>query len=186
MSTIYAADGTSFTPDSVIKETYIEDIRVTDHPIEDGSTTSDHALKLPGRIVLECLVTESPLSSGRLKLVDGVQRMTDARDVLRGMVGQLLSYQSDRFGLIENMMLEGYPHSVDKKRAYGLTITLKEVKFAVFSSVEIPPEAPAPSAETGAPDGVDTGEQPTETPNDQDAAEDKSWLLDGLEGIGVL
>jgi len=184
LSTIFGEDGTSFTPDTVIKEDFIHDIRVTEHPIEDGSVTSDHAQQLPQRIILTCIVTESPVTVDPFE-AEGPQRVLDARSTLEGFIGQLLSYQSDRFGLFENMMIESYPHSVETRRSYSFTISLKNVRIAEFQSVSIPPEAPAPPAEGGAPDEVDTGEQPTETPSDEEETEDKSWLLKGLEAIGA-
>ena len=185
MSTFFGPDGVTFTPDTVIKEDYIEDVLVTEHPIEDGSVTSDHAQTLPRRIVVTCMVTETPISVDILN-AGGVQRMLDAREKLRGFVGKLLAYQSDRFGLFENMMIEGFPHSVETRRSYTFTISLKEVRIAEFASVSIPPEAPAPEAEAGAPDETESGEQPTETPSEGAAEEDKSLLLRGLEGLGIL
>lgn len=185
MSTFFGPDGVTFTPDTVLKEDYIEDIIVTEHPIEDGSVTSDHAQRLPKRIVITCMVTESPISVDILT-VDGLQRMLDAREKLDGFVGQLLDYQSDRFGLFTNMMIEGFPHSVETRRSYTFTISLKQIRIAQFASVSIPPEAPAPEAEAGAPDETESGEQPTETPSEGAAEEDKSLLLRGLEGIGLL
>lgn len=185
MSTIYAADGTSFTPDAVMKEDIVQDVRVTDHPIEDGSSVSDHSQTLPLRIVITCLVTESPISSFESE-IDGVQRILDAFSFLNGAVGQLLSYQSDRYGLYESMMIEGFPSSVTKMRSAPFTISLKQVKIATFATVDIAPEDPAPVAEAGAPDEVDTGEQPTDTPTPEAAEDDSSYLKDGLEWLGVL
>lgn len=183
--TIFAEDGTTFTPDTVIKEDWIEDIRVTEHPIEDGSVTTDHAQELPQRVILTCMVTESPITINPLEAT-GTQRILDARETLQGFKGQLLDYQSDRFGLVENMMIESFPHSVETRRSYTFTISLKVVRIAVFQSVSIPPEAPAPEAEAGAPDEVDTGEQPTETPTEEAATEDKSILVGIGESLGIL
>ena len=181
MSTIFAADSSFLTPDSTISEQYAEQVFVTEHPVEDGSTSTDHAQRLPRQITVEALVTESPQSP--FNVVDGVQRVIDARNFLNAAVGQLLSYQSDRFGLFENMMLVGFPHAVEKARSIRFQITLKEIRIATFASVEIPAEAPAPAAESGAPSEVDTGEQPTETPDEEKAEDDKSILAGIVDSL---
>lgn len=174
MSIFIAADGTLLRPDTVLSEDYSEDVFVTSHPTEDGSVVSDHAQRMPRVITIVAVVTESPMSA--FNVVDGVQRVLDARGFLLGAIGQLITYQSDRLGLFENMMITGFPHRVEKARSLTFTITIKEVIIATFASVEIPAEAPVPVAEGGAPDEVDTGEQGTSTPDEEKAEQDTSIL----------
>jgi len=41
-----------FTADAVLEEAHNDDLTITDHPVETGSTISDHAFKMPAEVTL--------------------------------------------------------------------------------------------------------------------------------------
>jgi len=46
--------------DSVISMTIDKSVEVTEHPVENGSMISDHSIRLPLKITMECLVSNTP------------------------------------------------------------------------------------------------------------------------------
>ena len=48
--------------DAVIKESHHFSAYISEHPVENGSTMSDHVDNLPLRLELECLVSNTPMS----------------------------------------------------------------------------------------------------------------------------
>ena len=47
--------------DASLTETYVDEAEVTSHPVEGGSETSDHIRKLPTRIEINGIITNTPL-----------------------------------------------------------------------------------------------------------------------------
>lgn len=47
--------------DASVAETHNDEVEVTDHPVEDGSDVSDHMRKLPQTVILEGMISNSPL-----------------------------------------------------------------------------------------------------------------------------
>jgi hypothetical protein len=62
--------GTIRMPDiiamAVVRERHIDQLEITDHPIEQGSSISDHAFKRPAEVTLEIAWSNSPLVSNGL------------------------------------------------------------------------------------------------------------------------
>lgn len=186
MSTIIRPDGSTLTLDATIEEIYDPNIRVTDHPLEDGGTVSDHAQILPKTLQLQGLMTESPQQN--LGGPFGIQRILGARNFLQAAAGELLSVVTSRFGTLTNMMMTRYPHRINVKKNMPITLAFKEIRIATAALVIIPPEQPVDSESVGAPDGQDVGVQPTgDTAQDPaQEARDTSAARDILASIGVL
>lgn len=45
---------------ATIEETHQDELDITDHPVEQGSTISDHAFKRPERVIIRCAWSNSP------------------------------------------------------------------------------------------------------------------------------
>jgi len=50
--------------DATLQEVHERTSRVTDHPIEGGSTIQDHIVRNPRRLTMEGYITDTPLSGG--------------------------------------------------------------------------------------------------------------------------
>jgi hypothetical protein len=52
-----SSDGTGtdlFIPDATIEEVHNDELEITDHPVEKGTTISDHAFKRPSELIDHC------------------------------------------------------------------------------------------------------------------------------------
>lgn len=170
---IIRSDGETMTLDATFRERGGFEQRITDHPIEDGSTVTDHLQKLPETLVVDAAVTESPASATALR---GTERVLNAVEFLRGCIGQEVDVVTVRFGTLERWGIKSVQYDVTHRRSLPITILFRELEFAQTGTVSIPPEAPADVASDGAPDATDSGTQSTSTVSDEDAAEDKSLL----------
>jgi hypothetical protein len=178
-------DGSALTFDGVLDYTLSSSVNVTDHPIEDGSTVSDHAQVQPKRLTVRGIVTETPYDN--VDNVGGPDRVARALEFLDAAAGELLTVVTERFGTLENMALTSYPTTADQVRRLLFDVEFKAVRIAVAGLIDIPPSAPAtPSAASGLPDEQDVGEQPTTSTEDEPAKEegDTSLLLDLLTSVG--
>lgn len=45
---------------AVIEEQHHDELRITDHPVEQGAVISDHAIKMPAEVVIRCMWSNSP------------------------------------------------------------------------------------------------------------------------------
>lgn len=56
--------GTMIIPDATIEEVHTDDMDITDHPVEQGVTISDHAYKRPAEVIITAGWSDSPNNSG--------------------------------------------------------------------------------------------------------------------------
>lgn len=55
-----------FVPQATIEERHMDEMEITEHPVEQGANIADHAFKRPAELVLKCGWSNSPSSSGSL------------------------------------------------------------------------------------------------------------------------
>lgn len=132
-------------------------VETTDHPIEDGSTVTDHAQPQPTTISVEGIVSQDPLVGPDQTLTGELLR--DAVAFFDRAETKPLRVETDRLGDFETVLLESYDHEVDKWDRLAFDLEFKEVEFATFETVEIPPEAPSEGADSEMPDEQDQGKQ---------------------------
>ena len=53
-------------PQTTIEEVHHDELRITDHPIEEGATISDHAFMMPMEVIIRCAWSNSPASASGL------------------------------------------------------------------------------------------------------------------------
>lgn len=174
-----------------LQENHERKNRVTQWPIEDGSSISDHIANEPKRLTMDGLITDSPLGSlERLepaRTLDAyrlLMQMWRDRDVLE-VVTQLETYY--------NMAIEQItvPKSVTNGQGLRFNVALVQIRKVTSQSVIIPadtfpPREAQPEAVEEDPPGsipdqatpeTDTGSQPTVPPE-----EDTSYLYDIIFG----
>ena len=129
---------------------------MTEHPIETGRSTSDHAQARPLTFTLSGLITESPFQGERAPVERG--RVQRAREFLAACEEQPLTVGTPRSGIYQGAFLLGYPHEVTKRSSVTFEMSFRVVEFQGQETVLLP--APKPKAQAGAPKKVDVGEQP--------------------------
>lgn len=96
----------SIIPDVVISEGHSNDLAITDHPVETGAAISDHAFKLPSRVIMRCGFSNSTAGTEGyvqqvVQMFKSLQASRDPIDVLtgkeflQGMLVERLAYETD-------------------------------------------------------------------------------------------
>jgi hypothetical protein len=153
--TLMRSDGTGkpLNLPVVLEERFDPSIDITDNPVESGVPVSDHARSKPMLYSCRAVLSESPISADPNQ-VFGPQNVLNGRNYLAAAERELLDISTLRFGLLRDMMLTSWGHTVDGKLRVILELAFKEVRIAEFGTVNIPkPKAVA----KGAGDNVDTG-----------------------------
>lgn len=122
--------------DASIAEEHAIDVSITDNPIEDGGTVTDHALVEPRVLTMEVMVTAHPdqliptLSAVRhIQEYRKLQRIAKSRDVIT-VVTSLERYR--------NMLIErvSTPRTVENTNALRITVQLRQIEIARVDAAE--------------------------------------------------
>lgn len=151
--------------DAVITANYDPPILITDNPIEDGSTVSDHAIVLPETWSVECVVSGSPDEvNSILSSVDGWPQSGRARheaceDFLRACLGEhvLVIFR----GRAERYFIQAMPYPVTQSIGVVFNITFKRVNIALQNTTTLPRLRPGRSTNKPKPN-------PNPSPNGDD------------------
>lgn len=134
--------------DASITETHTSTNTLTKHPVEEGSPISDHSRPEPDGLVMECLISETPLTREQMQraIDSGASNESDptpqfvpgyakfAYDVLQGLRGQLLTVitglRSYGSGDSQKMAITAlsFPRSVATVNCLRFSITLETVR----------------------------------------------------------
>lgn len=122
--------------DAVIEERHIDEMEITRHPVEQGSTISDHAYKLPA--TLDLLYDWATASN---------QNVANDPAFLSTMYARLLALQASAtlFTVVTgkrtytNMMIRSLAETTDKdtENILALHMSLQEILMAVTSSLTV-------------------------------------------------
>ena len=160
---------------------------ITEHPIEDGSSTADHSQRQSPSFSIEARLYSSSTLVGRsgldLEGVEGRDRriVESLRSINRS--GELVTI-TDADGTVENVVIDRVADEVRSPTETSVSLGLRQIRIAVRQTVAIPPLRPAEDASVGAPDEVDTGQQPTDNPGSTEEAQETSVLYSLLDGFG--
>jgi hypothetical protein len=124
------------TADAVLEERHADRLISTEHPVEQGSSITDHAYVMPARLTLTYAWSmNSPFNTG------------GSQSFLQFMYNTVLQAQSERVPmrvatgkrLYENMLIEDVDCTTDSKREnmLELRISLKEILYATTTVVPI-------------------------------------------------
>lgn len=110
-------------------------VTVTDHPLEDGTTISDHIEVMPDRITIEGVVSETTIGG------DGTDSVRWALDFLNeaGRGAELLELET-RYGVFEPLVLLEWPYDETQLRGLTFQLVLREVQIANVETVRLPRE----------------------------------------------
>lgn len=97
--------GTLIVPDATIEEVHNDEMEITDHPVEQGTTISDHAFNRPSELIVTAGWSDSPNNSGVSTQIVGavsnfsgaVQAVIGAAELV-GAVGSVVSVLSGNSG----------------------------------------------------------------------------------------
>lgn len=132
---------------------------VTDHPIEGGSSITDHVYENPLIVTMECVISNAALTS------DDQGRAIDAYEQLK-----LLKSRREPFDVVNaldvysNMIVQdlGIPRRSDTADSLAFTVVLKQIRIVDSVTVDLRPIV-APSVQNAASSKVNAG-RATPTP----------------------
>jgi hypothetical protein len=129
-----------FTADAVLEEIGVDEMVITDHPVEEGSSISDHAYKLPSEITLTYVWSDG-----------GKQNAGQDPGFLRSIYSQILQLQIDKnpFEIYtgkrayKNMLLQSLRCPTDQKTNFVLYVQMhcREVLMASTQTVSVTSDA---------------------------------------------
>ena len=125
-----------FVANVTIEERHIDELRITDHPVERNAVISDHAFKLPMRVTIQAGYSNSSFESGGdPNYVNDVYRQFLALQESRELIFILTGKR-----LYENMLIERLAVTTDEKteNALFLTVEMREIILVTTQTVSVP------------------------------------------------
>lgn len=172
-------NGSRLTFDAVPRLQEAPSITLSQHPLEDGGTITDHSYKNNTPVGLQGVVTYSPLETQtQEETATGAERVAAARAFLADLDGELVTLDSS-VGTWEGVVVTRFgARWVARADAAVFDIEVQEVRLASAESVDVPvaDRYEAVGIDKGA-GGTDAGEQPT-----SEAGEGSSSLAKSLLG----
>lgn len=149
-----------------LEEVLTDTLELTEHPIEQGASVTDHSYKKPSEVVITCGWNNSSID-GLLATSKNIVASffsggaTSAADYIAGVYSQLLSLQESRIPFdittskrqYTNMLITGLQATTDQKTAQVLMVqaTCKQIIIVQTQTTTMPPaSAQANPAKTGA------------------------------------
>lgn len=165
--------------DATLDATLSHTMTVTDFPVEDGSSISDHAQKQPDRVTIRSVVSATPLrvisfDPGRPRAGFEVLDELQINKELVRIVTDLKTY--------DNMMMTSLdaPRRKDTKNALMFTASFREVRIVSSQVVTLPPDEDVQETATKKVEGGHVTAPPTESARD---IENTDSLLVQLLGL---
>lgn len=174
------------TLDATLDANLSHTLNVTDFPVEDGSSISDHAQKQPDVVTLRGVVSSTPLRIVSLDALTGDARPRAAFEVLEELQNskELVRIVTD-LKTYDNMALTtlAAPRRQDTTNALFFTATFRELRLVSSQIVQLPPEEDVEQTATSKEEGGKVAPKPTESESEVEKA---SLLYRALNGIGVI
>jgi len=145
--------------DAIIRADHTSTLRMTEHPVQTGSSIVDHAFKLPDHLTLEIGMSDAMDRFVSSQFGDNTSKSVSAYQTLKGLQNDrtLLTIQT-RLNKYSNMLVESIHAPDDYKTRDGLrcTVAFREIIMATVTTtlVSARPNASQTSSKTTA--------QPTE------------------------
>lgn len=166
-------------PQVTLQEVHRDTLEITDHPVQQGATISDHAYRRPSEVILHCAWANSPsipsflggIAAAPFQTVVGVQSILtgNAPDQVREIYQALLTLQNSRIPFnvytgkraYQNMLIRDLTVTTDRQSENTLMVVaqLREVLLVSTQTVRLGdtptsalknPQANAPVVNSGA------------------------------------
>lgn len=174
------------TLDATLDVNITHNMTVTDFPVEDGASISDHVQPQPVSVAIRGLVSSTPLRIISFDVIVGDARPRAAFEILTEIQEnkELVRIVTD-LRTYDNMALTSLnaPRRQDTKNALLFTALFREVKIVSSQIVQLPPEEEVQQTATVKEEGGKVTPAPTES---EAEVEEASLLFRTLQGVGVI
>lgn len=162
------ADGTAIAAQATISEKHIDEIVITEHPVEQSAQISDHMYRKPQEVIITCGFSNSPTAPSDINQIGSIQEGFNEVDITSSMTGNSLLQCNQIYDMFISMQQTGqlisvatgkriYPAMLFKmitvetdiktENALIMTIVCHEIILATTSTVTIP-NSVNPNAQT--------------------------------------
>lgn len=123
--------------DITISEEHADELTITRHPVEQGATISDHAIKEPATVSVRCAWSDATPGNG-----DGFVIQMYAQLLALQVARELLTVQTGK-RQYQNMLIKAVRLTTDEKTETALFVTLdlQEIIIVSVTTTSIPPAA---------------------------------------------
>jgi hypothetical protein len=161
--------------EATIREVHTSRVQVTDHPVEDGSSVTDHSRLLPKRLQLDIVISDHPIIVNAADVVvpDRAKRGFATLEDIQEK-GEILTVRTSLRDY-DNMILEEFtaPRDAATGNVLSASLSLRELITATTETVE----PPAPTETTKAPE-TDQGRRNTTEASPETETKSSSVLND--------
>ena len=126
-----------FVADVTVEEDHVDELSITEFPVEQGAAITDHAFKVPARCRILCGYSNSSLSSG------------GDPNYVRSVYDQFLQLQASREPFViftgkriyQNMLIQRLHTKSDKDNEYVLMLDVecREIQLVQTQTTTVPP-----------------------------------------------
>ena len=172
-------DGSIVYLDGLVNADVLDDVLITMHAIEGGSTISDHAQARPRQVQMVVEVSESPAPSATEVTTTGPDRVTQVLDALDAGVGRLVDLVIQGRRTYPNLLLGSRGNAAwDQYRRVRLSIPATQVTVtsSVDEVLEVDPARASDDVRAGA----------SETDSGQTSTRRKTIGAAVVDGVGGL
>lgn len=126
--------GTMIIPDATVEEVHSDEMEITDHPVEQGSTISDHAFNRPSELVVTAGWSDSPNNAGIGTQIVGAAANSNA--AVRAVIGA--AQLANAVGSVLNV-LSGNGGGSASAAAYAFLLDLQRNRtlFTIYTGKRI-------------------------------------------------
>jgi hypothetical protein len=160
--TIIREDGEDrWTLDHVEEESWDKPIKTTTHPVEDGSTVTDHYQQEQLQVSFSAFVSDVPPPRGFRRNIDN--RSERALEFFRSLADDsaLVTVVSQKRGAAESMVMDSRPYTIDQQEGIGFSLSFRRIEFAESERVDIPSSQLPSDQEPGQSSDQDLGKKST-------------------------
>lgn len=126
--------GTLIVPDATIEEVHSDEMEITDHPVEQGTTISDHAFNRPSELIVTAAWSDSPNNSGIGTQLVGAAANSNA--AVRAVIGA--AQLANAVGSVVNV-LSGNAGGSPSAAAYAFLLDMQRSRalFTIYTGKRV-------------------------------------------------
>ena len=139
--------------DAVLKTDHSSKLKITEHPVEEGASVTDHAYVEPQSLTMEIGMSDVCMSYIDGQFMQKSSRSVSAYEVLKQIQSSRIPLTvCTRLDVYENMLIETISAPDDYLTMFGLkaTIGLREIIVVTTSTVALPNRTSRQPQKTGA------------------------------------
>jgi hypothetical protein len=156
---------TTFYFDAILRMDHVQEVRITDHPVQNGASISDHAFLLPARLILEIGMSDVMQSYSNGQYSGGNSRSVTCYQQLLQIAGLRIPFTlTTRLNTYQNMLIESIHAPDDAKTWHGLRARV-QFRQVILGTVTQQTQSARPDQTSSTQDGTVPTQSISQYPN---------------------